>query len=386
MTESPNLVCKSCGAHLPVMPTDLVVRCEYCGMTNAVPREVQDLFAARPVPAPEPLPDYGAAARAQAAADAQAAAAVARAVTDAAARQVTAGVARAGSAAASRLVGCIVVVVGFTIAAGAFFAVVATRSASPGPVTGGSAPAIVQGPLGDDVVAPSWKSADGLAVARNVEARLRSGWSQAAKCEAVQFIEVLPNGTMDLTSENAMVAIHCYDASKLEGLVPGQTSVPAARYLVSASRSHLGAIETDASISSFQGATFVTSWPSCDLATLRKKAAAAGWPEGGFATVQWPSIPHVLTLDSMATELLFVKRFGKELQALIAAEGWDTGPYEFYGYGVPGYGGPDLPSYFSPADCEPVDPGVLQKKAMDALLERCDACRKASTTKKGAAQ
>ncbi len=360
-----DITCRNCGAHLPLTGDQAVVVCEYCGKHNPVPAGVR---------AVAPLPPADAARE-----DAAAMAAVAGAIAEATAGQISAHVSRTGSAIARKLVGCIVgVVVAVAVLGGVLGAIVPAFFERVEPVVEPK----VAGPVIGEVVTPSWESADGLATARNVLTSLEAGWRTSVRCEPVHLFKVRHDGTMDMgRGGEGMLSMICRDPGALAGLAPQTTSVKGGTYMVEVKGGLAGGMETDTTLPAPGGASYLEGWPACDLASLRRAAADAGWPADGYADVTWPDVPYALSARGMLDAVASEAGCGDELVAMMAEEGWDEALYGFFLYRVAGYDAGDLPVHFGAADCLPVDVEAIKKRIVDEMKSKTKGCAPASAKK-----
>jgi hypothetical protein len=236
----------------------------------------------------------------------------------------------------------------------------------PGPGKGvlGDAEGLVDA----SAVVPSWEAVDGLATARNVVAAVEGRWRPGARASAVRWLRVRADGTQDLgNDEEASIILEFHDTARFEGILPGESTVKGSRLGVSILGAHVYGNVSDTSVGTIGGLVMIEEMPRCDLATLRRKAAEAGYPDAGYMDVTFPQIPHDLTADGMAFRLAFVRPDGDELAARLEKDGWDPSPYRFYGVYVNNLDATGLPGYFSPVDCAPVDVDGLVEERIEAL-------------------
>ena len=338
------LKCSNCGVNLPLEPGQKVVVCEYCSTHTAVPRE---LWA--PAPAPRaPSPQVRKA--------------------PAAARPTP----QHDAARRSRLV--LVLVLGILVAgagAGFFLISTGTSGGGVGDVLSNTVRGDVVGLVESSAVVPSFEAVDGIETAMNVSAMIEKNWRRHGRTSVVSFTKVDADGMLRVSVDSeSHLSMTFYDADALERVVPGQTNVKDAQLMLSVINDYIAGFQMDATVSGREDIVYIDEFPSCDLKTLRQKAAEAGYPDTGFANVTFPEIPGELTKGGLDFALSFVRKDGDALKEKLEAMDWDTGLYRFYQYYVPNFDASDLPRHFRPDDCSPVDVDALQKQIIEDLRKQ----------------
>jgi hypothetical protein len=220
-------------------------------------------------------------------------------------------------------------------------------------------------------VVPSWEAADGLATFRNVTESVQESWGDETRAGKVHFFKVSETGVMDLDTEDAStISMYFYDVSKFEDIVPGETSVPGSRVVVSAAGGYMGIMEGDTSVSGLDDLELVDEMPTCDLSTLWSKAIEAGYPDRGFASIAYPDTPNSLTREGLEFDLSFIRGDGDDLKTLLEDMEWDEKSYDYYRFSIPNFSATDLPRHFYPHTCEPVDVEAEKARLIETLREQ----------------
>jgi hypothetical protein len=184
----------------------------------------------------------------------------------------------------------------------------------------------------------------------------------------VSFTKVSADGSMNISGDaESHISMTFYDVDALENVVPGQTSAKAAQITLSVINDYVAGFEGDANLTWADDIVYIDEFPACGLKTLRRKAAEAGYPDTGFANVTFPEVPGELAKDGIDFALSFVRKDGDALKEKLEPMEWDTRPYRFYKFYVPNFDASDLPGYFRPDDCSPVDVKKLQEELIEGL-------------------
>lgn len=319
-----SISCSNCGATLPISQKRKVHVCEYCGTHNAVPESLRKPEP-RPVhPRPAPTTSQG-----------------------------------------RRRVLLVLVPFVFVLAAGVISLLVSLGSSgSLDHSVRGDAAGLVDA----EAVVPSWEAVDGLRTASNISSMVAGKWRPGARTAVVRWSKVKMDGTQDVENDDeAMIGMELYDTTRIENVVPGETSIKGGKLIVSVLQGFVSAMTVDATVAWIDDLVFIDAFPECGLAELRKQAARAGYPDRGFADVTFPEVPNELTLDGVDFALSFVNPDGDELKEVLAEKDWDTAAFRFYGFSVPNLDASDLPRHFSPDDCSPVDVKKLQEEEIEKL-------------------
>ncbi len=226
----------------------------------------------------------------------------------------------------------------------------------------------VAGLVKGSAVVPSFEAVDGIETARNISDQVEESWRTHARTSVVRFTKVRADGTLNISGDaESLLSMTFYDTAAFESVVPGQTNAKGAQLSLTVINDYIAGFQGDASLSGVEDIVYVDEFPSCDLKTLRKKAAGAGYPDAGFANVTFPEVPDELTKDGLDFALSFVRKDGDDLKEKLEAMEWDTGPYRYYQLYVPNFDAADLPRYFDPGDCSPVDVKKLQQQMIEDL-------------------
>jgi hypothetical protein len=319
-----SIKCTNCGATLPISRERKVHVCEYCGTHNAVP---ESLWRPEPGPVhPRPAPT---------------------------------------TSRGRRRPLLVLVPLLFVLAAGVISLLV---SLGPSGALEQTVRGDAAGLVDADAVVPSWEAVDGLRTASNISSMVEGKWRPGARTAVVRWNKVKMDGTQDVENDDeAMISMELYDTTLLENVVPGETSIKGAKLLLTVLQGFVSAVTVDATVTWIDDLVYIEAFPECGLAELRKQAAGAGYPDRGFADVTFPEVPNELTLDGMDFALSFVNPDGDELKEVLAKKDWDISPFLYYGFSVPNLDASDLPRYFSPDDCKPVDVKKLQEKEIEKL-------------------
>jgi hypothetical protein len=307
--------CTHCGARLRIPDSEKVVTCEYCGTDNAVAD-----VAAPPYATPR----------------------------DRAAPRID--VTHSSRSSAPRTI--VLILVPMVIVLGAVIAFLVGPLRQGGALGGNSVRGDAKGMVEARSVVPSWEAVDGLQTARNILESMPASW----KPSTIRWTRVQPDGTLDIENDaEAMVSLEFYDTARLENVVPGESSAKGARFQLSVIGGYMAGYVSDANLTWVDDIVYLDELPSCDLPTLRKKAAQAGYPDEGYATVTFAEIPYEMSRDRIEFKLGFIRPDGDELVEKFAKMQWDPMRFRYYTYHVPNLDASKLPAHFDPGTCEPVD-------------------------------
>jgi hypothetical protein len=337
MSRHPHrtLKCSNCGVNLPLEEGQKVVVCEYCSTHTAVPPEFW-----KPAPAPAAPVHHPPVHQGQ----------------------------RVPASGTGKSPAAFVIIVISLVVAGSGAALYFVTSGGGGGALSNTVRGDVVGLVEGSAVVPSFEAVDGIRTARNISTTVEERWRPHGRTSTVSFTKVSADGSMNVSGDaESHISMTFYDAAALENVVPGQTSAKGAQITLSVINDYVAGFEGDANLTWADDIVYIDEYPSCDLKTLRQKAAEAGYPDTGFANVTFPEVPGELAKDGIDFALSFVRKDGDELKEKLEAMEWDTGPYRFYQFYVPNFDASDLPRYFRPDDCSPVDVKKLQEELIEEL-------------------
>jgi len=340
MSRNPQrtLKCSNCGVNLPLEEGQKVVVCEYCSTHTAVPPELWK-------PEPAPVPVHPSVHRSQ-------------------------PVPAAGSGKSPAVVVAIVIALVVAGSGAALYFVTSGGGGGTG-VLSNTVRGDVVGLVEASAVVPSFEAVDGIETARSISATVEKRWRPHGRTSVVSFTKVNADGSMNISGDaESHISMTFYDTDALGNVVPGQTSAKGAQITLSVINDYVAGFEGYANLTWADDIVYIDEYPSCDLKTLRRKAAGAGYPDAGFANVTFPEVPGELTKDGLDFALSFVRKDGDALKKKLEAMDWDTGPYRFYQFYVPSLDASDLPRYFRPDDCSPVDVKKLQEELIESLRRK----------------
>lgn len=220
----------------------------------------------------------------------------------------------------------------------------------------------------EDVV-PSLEAADGFKTAQRLHRSVQKNWRKDARMTTFHLFKVSQDGLMDLRNEDAsLMSMYAHDVSRFGDIIPGETKVKGAELLMSVQAGNIGIVEGDASTHGLEDVVYVDHWPRCSPGDIWKSATEAGYPDRGFADMSYPEVPGDVTRDGIDFALSFVRKGGKKLKKkLESIDEWDTTPYHYISFYIPNFDVGDLPRYFHPDTCKPVDPEAVQKQIIEDL-------------------
>jgi len=331
--SSRELVCRTCGVKLSVAAGTKVVRCEYCATDNVVPPELRELLET-PRPPPQPPGPFPVVPQPPAPAP----------------RPLAPPPPRKGISTGSKVLIAVFVVIFFM----PFLVVLATvllplllvplalffgtKAAPPPAVTREPPPAVRtvdEGPalrfVDAGCVVPSFERADPLRTLDNLAAKVRAKWNGGARPGWALFKKVASDGTVDLLHPGEGVVVVNFYAPGGEGggKKGGGGAPPAAKldvYVMNGTLSETEALPPDAAAGA---PLLLTKAPSCDTATLWRKAIQAGYPPSAAADIELPLLPYGLTVKERKREKAFLS----------------------YKFTIPGLDAQSRPRFFRLSDC-----------------------------------